>query len=105
MMNPKEFLDLCYFIATKSTKSRHISFENDICVKTGITSFANSMEYRDDYILISSSLSDSAIYVEMINPYNKVLFFIDGRGKMVVFESDFQYLADYVKLLYNALVQ
>lgn len=103
-MSAKDFLDKCYFIATKHPNSRRIDFENDICAKTEIKSFKDSFEYRDRYIIISSAIDDDALYVEMIDPFSKVLFFIDGRGKIITFDSDFQYLYQYINQVYSQIL-
>jgi hypothetical protein len=102
-MTIKDFIDKCYFIAAQHPRSRRIDFENDICVKTNISSFKDSLEYRDQYILISSAIDDAAMYVELLEPFSRVLVFIDGAGRPITLEGDFQYISGHIDVLYSHL--
>jgi hypothetical protein len=102
-MSLKNFVDKCVLIANFHPKSTRIGFENDICIKAGINSFINSLEYRDSYIIISNSLDDSAVYIEAITPIAKILVLIDGRGTLIVGDSDYQYLTSYVDILFSQI--
>lgn len=98
-MKQKDFLDGCVRIAQLHPMANYVGSGNDIGVKTGISSFAKSYEYRDEYLIISSSSEDSALYVESPKPLSKVLALIDGVGHIIVLDEDYQYLAEYIRVL------
>ena len=96
----KAFVDMCIFIANYHPASKRNDFENDVCIKSGLTSFKDSMEYRDRYLTISSAFDDNAAFVEYLEPVQKVVVLIDGRGTVGTLDSDYQYLIDYITQLY-----
>lgn len=98
-MKQKDFLDGCVRIAQLHPMAHYVESENDIGIKTGISSFSKSYEYRDEYLTISSSSLDSALYVESPKPLTKVLALIDGLGRIIILDEDYQYLAEYVRVL------
>ena len=103
-MRERDFIDSCVYIATRHPRSRVNNFSNDVCVKAGIESFANACEYRDEYILISSAINDSAVYVEALQPIGKILVLIDGRGNIATFDYDYQYLSEYVRVIASQII-
>ena len=100
-MNFYEFLDRCSYIARDHIRSRRIENENDVSVKSGIPAFGNAFEYRDQYIIISCALDVPALYVEAIQPINKIIALVDGRGVVVTAENEYQYLIGHVDALYG----
>ena len=102
-MNFREFLDKCSLIATQHPRSVRIDFENDVCVKAGINSFKDSLEYRDQYITISCALDDVALYVEAMQPVQKIIALVDGTGRIIIMENEYQYLVNLVDALYKQL--
>lgn len=99
----RSFVDICVYIAKYHPASKRNSFENDICIKSGLLSFKDSMEYRDNYLIISTAIDDNAIYVEYVTPINKVVVLIDGVGTVGTIDPDYQYLLPYVINLYKGV--
>lgn len=99
------FVNMCVCIATQHPASKRVSFENDVCMKSGLTSFANSMEYRDSYLTISSAMDDNAVYVEYLQPVNKLVILIDGRGVVGTYDGDYMYLVGYVSTIYQGILK
>lgn len=102
-MIEKEFIDMCVNIATRHPRSRLVDYSNDICVKSGIESFSRSVEYRDEYIVISSAIYDSAVYIEALQPIEKLLVLIDGSGSISTFDYDYRYLSEYIRVISNVI--
>ena len=102
-MIPKEFLDKCSMIATQHPRSNRIEFENDVAIKSGMPAFGNSLEYRDQYMVISCALDVPAMYVEAIQPIHKILVLIDGRGAIITLENEYQYLIGHVDSLFTQI--
>lgn len=101
----KAFIDMCVFIATYHPANKQIDYDNDICIKSGINSFRSSVEYRDKYVNISISTTDSAVFVEYIQPIEKIILLIDGVGSIITLDSDYQYLINHIVSLYSGVLK
>lgn len=107
MITPADraFVDMCVLIATHHPANKRINYQNDVCIKSGINSFKESLEYRDRYILISVALDDGAVYIEYLQPIEKLVTLIDGVGSIIVLDRDYQYLINHIIVLYKGIVR
>lgn len=101
----QSFVNMCVLIATQHPASRRIDYENDVCMKSGLLSFRNSMEYRDSYVTISSALDDNAVFVEYHKPISKVIVVIDGRGVVGTMDGDYMYLLNHIGSIYQGILK